>query len=96
MSMKRRRFSAAFKAEVALEALKEHKTINEIAAKHTVHPNQVAAWKKQAAQGLAEVFSEGHGRKTTNEEQLVERLYEQIGRQKVELDWLKKKVSPLM
>ena len=95
MSVKRRRFSADFKAEVALEALKGHRTINEIAAEHKVHPNQVAAWKKHAALGLTEVFSEGHGRKTSDDERLVERLYEQIGRQKVELDWLKKKVSPL-
>jgi len=95
MSVKRRRFSAAFKAEVALEALRGHKTINEIASERTVHPNQVMGWKKQAAQGLPEVFSEGHGRGAKEDEQLVERLYEQIGRQKVELDWLKKKVSPL-
>lgn len=95
MGAKRRRFSASFKAEVALEALKGSKTINEIAAERRVHPNQVAAWKKQAAQGLPEVFSEGHGR-DSQEEHLTEQLYEQIGRLKVELDWLKKKVSPLM
>ena len=95
MSVKRRRFSDEFKAEVTLEALKGHRTINEIAAQYKVHPNQVAAWKKQAAQGLAEVFSQGHGRKMADEERLVERLYEQIGRQKVEIDWLKKKVSLL-
>lgn len=96
MSMKRRRFSAAFKAEVALEALKGNKTVNEIAAERKIHPNQVTAWKKQAVAGLAEVFSEGHGRGVKEDEQLVGRLYEQIGRLKVDLDWLKKKVSPLM
>lgn len=95
MSVKRRRFSASFKAEVALEALKGEKTLNEIAAERRVHPNQVAAWKKQAVQGLPEVFSEGHGRKASDGERLAEQLYEQIGRLKVELDWLKKKVSPL-
>lgn len=95
MSVKRRRFSAEFKAEVALEALRGSKTINEIAAERRVHPNQVAAWKKQAAQGLTEVFAAGHGRKSAEEDRLTEQLYEQIGRLKVELDWLKKKVSPL-
>ena len=95
MSVKRRRFSASFKAEVALEALKGNRTINEIAAERRVHPNQVTTWKKQAVQGLPEVFSEGHGGKDSEEERLAEQLYEQIGRLKVELDWLKKKVSPL-
>lgn len=95
MSMKRRRFNASFKAEVALETLKGNKTINEIAAERRVHPNQVTTWKKQAVQGLPKVFEEGHGRKDSEEERLAERLYEQIGRLKVELEWLKKKVSPL-
>jgi transposase len=91
---KRRRFSAAFKAEAALEAIKGERTINEIASARQVHPNQVTAWRKQALSGLAEVFSEGRSRKNNEESRLVERLYEQIGRLKVELDWLKKKTGP--
>jgi transposase len=91
---KRRRFSAAFKAEVALEAIKGERTINEIASARQVHPNQVTGWKKQALSGLAEVFSEGRSRKSDEEARLAERLYEQIGRLKVELDWLKKKTGP--
>ena len=91
---KRRRFSAAFKAEVALEAIKGERTINEIASARQVHPNQVTGWKKQALSGMTEVFSEGQPRKTKEEVRLVERLYEEIGRLKVELDWLKKKTGP--
>lgn len=55
----RRRFTAEFKAQVALEALRGDRTIQEIAAKHQVHPNQVSAWKRQAVDGLGEVFSTG-------------------------------------
>lgn len=87
---KRRRFSTAFKAEVALEALRGERTINEIASARQVHPNQVTGWKKQALCGLAEVFAEGRSRQSAEEARLVERLYEQIGRLKMELDWLKK------
>ena len=56
---KRRRFAADFKAQVALEALRGDKTIQEIAAKHKVHPNQVSTWKRQAMDGLGAVFSNG-------------------------------------
>ena len=55
----RRRFTAEFRARVALEALRGDKTIQQIAAKHKVHPNQVSAWKRQAVDGLGEVFSNG-------------------------------------
>ena len=58
----RRRFTAEFKARVALEALRGDKTIQQIAAKHKVHPNQVSAWKRQAVDGLGEVFSNGANR----------------------------------
>ena len=56
---KRRRFTAEFKARVALDALRGDKTIQEIATKHKVHPNQVSTWKRQAMDGLGEVFSNG-------------------------------------
>ena len=56
---KRRKFSDQFKAKVALEALRGDRTIQEIAAKHRVHPNQVSTWKKQAVDGLSGVFSGG-------------------------------------
>ena len=56
---KRRRFSGELKAKIALEALRGDRTLQEIASKHQVHPNQVSAWKRQAIAGLGEVFSNG-------------------------------------
>ena len=57
MTRKRRRFTAEFKKRVALEALREHDTVQAIASRYEVHPNQVSAWKRQAVEGLEEVFS---------------------------------------
>jgi putative transposase len=95
---RRKRHSADFKARVALEALKEQRTVNEIAALYVedspwreVHPVQVGQWKKQAREGLAELFSNGRVRVEKDEEALRDRLYQEIGQLKVELDWLKKK-----
>ena len=59
---KRRRFTADFKAKVALESLRGDRTIQEIAARHKVHPNQVSTWKRQAMDGLDAIFSNGAGR----------------------------------
>ena len=91
--MKRRRFSAEFKARVAREALKEHKTIAELAAEHDVHPNQISQWKKQLLDGLPALFSKRPEHDREREERLKDRLYRQIGQLQVELDWLKKKVG---
>jgi transposase-like protein len=88
---RRKRHSADLKARVALEALKEQRTVNEIAALYEVHPVQVGQWKKQAREGLAELFSTGRVRDEKDEENLRDRLYQEIGQLKVELDWLKKK-----
>ena len=63
MSSKRRRFSGELKAKVALEALRGERTLQEIASQHQVHPNQVGAWKRQAIEGLVEVFSKGAERR---------------------------------
>lgn len=89
--MQRKHHSAEFKAKVALEALKGDKTINEIAGANQVHPNQVSNWKKEAQAGLVELFSTKRGGKIQAEANEKEALYSQIGRLKVELDWLKKK-----
>ena len=89
----RRHFSAEFKAKVAREAIKEQKTIAEIAAEHEVHPNQIAQWKKQLLDALPDVFTRENAYNKKREEKLKDRLYRQIGQLKVELDWLKKKVG---
>ena len=75
----RRRFTAEFKARVALEALRGDKTIQQIAAKHKVHPNQVSAWKRQAVDGLGEVFSNGANRACRDHESEVRDLHAKIG-----------------
>ncbi len=85
---KRRRFTADFKAKVALEALRGDKTIQEIAVKHKVHPNQVSAWKRQAVDGLGEVFSNGADRTRGDHEAEVHDLHAKIGQLTVERDFL--------
>jgi transposase-like protein len=91
MKKERKSYTAAFKAKVALEAIKGQRTINEIASAFEVHPNQVTQWKKQAVSQLSEIFSNGRARADVAEEELRNQLYQQIGQLKVELDWLKKK-----
>jgi putative transposase len=95
MRRERKQHSAEAKAKVALEALRGLRTVNEIASEYGVHPTQVAQWKKQAAAGLSEVFSNGRARQEHAESELRDRLYEEIGRLKFELDWLKKKLGRL-
>ncbi len=84
----RRRFTADFKARVALEALRGDKTIQEIASKHKVHPNQVSAWKRQAVDGLGAVFSNGADRVGRDHETEVRDLHAKIGELMVERDFL--------
>ncbi len=92
MGQQRRRHTAAFKAQVAAAALKEQQTLNELANAYGVHPVQVAQWKKQALSGLPELFASRRARAQDDAETQQARLYEEIGRLKVELDWLKRKV----
>jgi len=89
----RRRHSGAFKARIVIEALKGEKTTNEIASRHSVHPIQVTQWKKQALEGLPQVFGDTGVRAGRMAEEEKARLYEQIGRLKMELDWVKKKAG---
>ena len=84
---KRRKFSDQFKAKVALEALRGDRTIQEIAAKHRLHPNQVSTWKKQAVDGLSGVFSGGASPQGPSESE-VNDLHTKIGRLAVENDFL--------
>ena len=91
--MQRKSFSAEFKSKVALEAIKESKTINQIASEFDVHVSQVSAWKKQALEQMAQGFLDKRRdvKSDREDEAEKERLYSQIGQLKVELDWLKKK-----
>jgi transposase-like protein len=84
---KRRKFTDQFKAQVALEALRGDRTIQEIAAKHQVHPNQVSTWKRQAVEGMAGVFSRS-GQPEGMTETEVKELHAKIGRLAVENDFL--------
>ena len=94
MKGKRRQHGADFKARVALAALKGDRTINEVAAHYEVHPTMVTAWKQQALAALPQLFSRRSARDAASTEELQAGLYEQIGRLKVELEWLKKKLAP--
>ncbi len=95
MSQQRKIYSADFKAKVALAAIKGQQTINEIATTYSIHPNQVAQWKKQALEAIPESFSAHRAREARTDEELRAQLYQQIGQLKVELDWLKKKAGLL-
>jgi putative transposase len=94
-SRKRKQFSAAFKAKVAIAALKEVETISQLASKHGVHPTQIHQWKKQLLEGVEGVFTSPSGSKRSaiDEEGSTSELYEQIGRLKMQLEWLKKKAE---
>jgi transposase-like protein len=92
---KRRRFSADFKARVAMEALRGDKTAQEIAVKHKVHPNQVSTWKRQAIDGLREVFSNGVDRARRDHDSEVRDLHAKIGELTVERDLARAYASPL-
>ena len=87
---KRRRFSADFKAKVALEALKGEQTLSELAARFDLHPNMIAQWKRQATEGMADVFSsKGSKGKEVGEAQIKE-LHAKIGQRTIERDfWAK-------
>ena len=92
MARTRRRFSAALKARVALEALKGQRTLAELAGEHQVHPSQITAWKKQLLSAAPDIFGERQGQERQQQEELVAQLYQQIGQLKVEVDFLKKKL----
>jgi len=92
----RKQFTAAFKAKVALEAIRGSKRINELAGLYEVHPVQIGAWKKRLVEGAPELLADGRKKAAGAEgEALTAQLYEQIGRLKMELDFLKKKAGLL-
>ena len=91
MAGKRRVFGAAFKAKVALAAAKGDRTTAQLASQFGIHTSQVTAWKKQLMAQVAELFADG--RRRTEQATDEEELYEQIGRLKMEVEWLKKKAA---
>ena len=88
---KRKIFSGEFKAKVALEAIRGIRTVNEIGQAFGVHPTQVGTWKKELQEQASSLFDGKRGPKPADPSASPERLYSEIGRLKMELDWLKKK-----
>lgn len=91
MAKKRKKHSKTVKARVALEALKGIKTMSELASEYNIHPNQISKWKKKLKEEAPELFIRGNG-SSRSEEELTAPLYEEIGRLKMENNWLKKKL----
>ena len=95
MGKKRSRPSPSFKAKVALAAVKEVKTVSELASQFKIHPTQIHQWKRLLLERAEEVFSTpGTAARNADEQEVLQaKLYEEIGRLKVELEWVKKKAS---
>ena len=89
----RKNYPSDFKAKVALEAVKGDRSLAELASRYEVHTTQIGHWRKALLAGLPELFSEKRRRQGEGDTQEKARLYEEIGRLKVELDWLKKKAD---
>jgi transposase len=88
---KKRSFWADFKAKVAIEALIEQQTLQQLAQKYEVHPNQISAWKQEFVQNSVSIFTKGKKKEEASVD--TAKLYEQIGRLKIEMDFLKKESS---
>jgi transposase-like protein len=95
MRKERRTFQASFKAKIAIEAIKEQLTVNELAQKHQLHPNQIATWKKEFLAKADTVFDNGkaHQEELESLRNRQSELYREIGELKMDRDWLKKKLQ---
>lgn len=91
MQQTRKKHSAAFKAKVALEALKGDQTVAELASRYEVHPSRIQAWKRALTEGAAQLFENGTGRQGKEQESLIAHLYQEIGQLKVERDFLSRR-----
>lgn len=89
----RRKFTAEFKAKVSIEALKERESIIDLARRYDIHPNQITNWKREFLSNAAIVFTDAAIPKEKTEDKEKQKLYEVIGQQKVEIDFLKKALS---
>lgn len=92
MERKRRAFGEVFKAKVAMDAVKGLKTLAELASEHKIHPSQITEWKKRLVAGAPGIFSGASSKRVKTAEELTAPLYEEIGRLKMDLKWLEKKV----
>ena len=95
MATTRKQYTPRFKAKVALEAVRGERTLNQLASQFHVHPVQIGQWRKTALERLPDLFIDGRKNKQSGTDVEKDALYEEIGRLKVELDWLKKKVGLL-
>lgn len=93
MSVQRNHHGPELKAKVAIEAIKEQKTVNEIAIEYRLHPGMISRWKKQLLENVVDLFSGKKELRAKGDEGLRDQLYQEIGQLKVELDWLKKKTG---
>ena len=89
----KKQFSDEFKAKVGLEALKGQKTIAELASEFDVHPTQINTWRALIKERTASLFGRGDGKELKEKDELIERLYKNIGQLQVDVDWLKKKLK---
>jgi transposase-like protein len=92
----RKKYSAEFKAKVALEAVSEQKTLAELAGEYSVHPSQIVKWKKELQERSKEIFSKSSSKDAKAADMREAELYRQIGQLKVEVDWLKKKSAEML
>lgn len=92
---KRKRHGSAFKAKVALAAIRGLKTSSELASEHKVHPTQIATWKRQLLEGASTIFDDKRTGKSVKGDDRESELYQQIGKLQMELEWLKKKLDGL-
>lgn len=95
MVAKRKRHTPEFKTKVTLSALKGNKTSNELASQFQVTPAQISTWKRQAIEELPLIFTHPSKKKTRSEDEISAPLFEEIGRLKMQLDWLKKKSAEI-
>ena len=92
---KRKTYDDNFKARVALEGIKGERTISEIASQFEVHPNQIITWKKQLLENVSSLFSKKKDPEIEELKTLLEELYKKIGKQNIELEFLKKKYKQI-
>jgi transposase len=90
----KKQFTPKEKAEVVMATLKEQQTIAQISSTYQVHPTQIHAWKKQAREGFAEIFSDKRKKENKTQDQTIDELYKLLGQRDAELSWLKKKLDP--